>query len=139
MTINLKNMSICLLIPMILLIAPKSEAKVKNCMDLNGQRTGPVVIDKVDVGYVEGLDRDSVNKVYIYADSGNAIAVYFKNEAGKAVKLPLNHNYNLNAPMGGAIYSSIMTAFTLGLKVILYDHHGRGDTCDDFDEIQVFK
>ena len=125
MTINLKNMSICLLIPMVLLTAPKSEAEA-NCMQRAG--IGPVTIEKIAVGYVQGFKN---------VDGGNAVYVYYKGRYGGIVKLPLHVRYNLNDSMGGAIYSTLMTALTLGLKVNLYDHDG--DNCDDFDAVQILK
>ena len=123
MIINLKNMSICLLIPMVLLAAPKSEAEA-NCT----KWTGPVTLEKVAVGYVTGTKN---------VDYGNAVYVYYKGRYGGMVTLPLHRDHNLNNSMGGAIYSTLMTALTLGLKVNLYDHDG--DNCDDFDAVQILK
>lgn len=80
-------------------------------------------IDTMNFGYVENYAGTP--------DDGHAMVVRFS--GGKAI--PLNYRFNANDDAGKSMISALRMAFSLRLKVSVWDHFS--SNCDDFDQVLV--
>lgn len=91
----------------------------------------PQIIEPLHVGEVHSSYGD---------DGGNTVYVKFKdinNPNGDHGYYYLNRTYNLNDSPDASILATLRTAFFLRAPVQLWDHHG--NTCDDFDEVAIYR
>lgn len=80
-------------------------------------------IDSINFGYVENYAGTP--------DEGNSAVVRFS--SGRTI--PLNYRFNANDESGKSMLAALRMAFSLRLKVSVWDHYS--SNCDDFDQILV--